>query len=64
MEREKEEAYRVYVSDSLAFYTNFLSNGEGEIPRYIDMINVKPKAPQESMEQHMSRFDKLRRKSE
>ena len=62
MEREKEEAYRDYVSDSLAFYSTVLSRGEVDIPRYHDIVNPKPQKPQETMDQHMSRFDKLRRK--
>lgn len=62
MEREKEEAFRIYVSDSLALYTSVLSRGEIDIPRYADIVNPKPQEPQETMEEHMSRFDKLRRK--
>ena len=62
MEREKEEAFRIYVSDSLALYSSIIGRGEVDIPRYADIINPKPEQPQESMEEHMSRFDKLRRK--
>lgn len=64
MEREKEEAYRNYVSDSLALYTSVLTRGEADVPRYADMVNPKPQKPQETMEEHMSRFDKIRRKKE
>lgn len=64
MEREKEEAFRIYVSDSLALYTSVLARDEVDIPRYVDMVKPKPQKPQETMEEHMSRFDKLRRKKE
>ena len=62
MEREKEEAYKNYVSDSLALYTSILVRGEVDVPRYADMFKRQPVEQQETMEQHMSRFDSLRRK--
>lgn len=62
MEREKEEAFRIYVSDSLALYTTMITRGEIEIPRYADIYKAVPQQPQETSEQIKSRFDKLRRK--
>lgn len=62
MEREKEEAFRIYVSDSLALYTTMITRGEIEIPRYADIYKAVPQQPQESPEEIISRFDKLRRK--
>jgi hypothetical protein len=64
VEREKEEAYKIYVSDSLALYSTFLSKGEAEIPRYVDMFShtKQEDKPQETSEQIYNRFDKLRRK--
>lgn len=64
MEQERAEAYRNYVSDSLALYTRFLTNGEADIPRYADML--RPATSQENVkdksEKIISKFDKLRRK--
>lgn len=62
MEREQEEAYRIYVSDSLALYTTILTRGEIDIPRYSDVVHQQPQKPQESADQIISRFDSLRRK--
>jgi hypothetical protein len=66
MEREKEEAYRIYVSDSLALYSTWMTKGEVDVPRYADMFsNTKQEEkPQETPEEIISRFDKLRRKEE
>lgn len=66
MEREKEEAYRIYVSDSLAFYSTLMTKGEVDVPRYADVFsNTKQEEkPQETPEEIISRFDKLRRKEE
>jgi hypothetical protein len=62
MEREKEEAFRIYVSDSLALYTTMITRGEIDIPRYADIYKAVPQQPQETSEEIISRFDKLRRK--
>ena len=62
MEREKEEAFRIYVSDSLALYTTMITRGEIDIPRYADLYKAVPQQPQETSEEIKSRFDKLRRK--
>jgi hypothetical protein len=62
MEREKEEAFRIYVSDSLALYSTWITKGEVEIPRYADIYKAVPQQPQETSEEIISRFDKLRRK--
>jgi hypothetical protein len=62
MEREKEEAFRIYVSDSLALYTTMITRGEIDIPRYADIYKAVPQQPQETSEEIKSRFDKLRRK--
>lgn len=58
------EAYRNYVSDSLALYTAFLTHGEVEVPRYSDMFNYTKheEKPEETQEQILSRFESLRRK--
>ena len=62
MEREKEEAFRICVSDSLALYTTMITRGEIDIPRYADIYKAVPQQPQETSEEIISRFDKLRRK--
>ena len=62
MEREREEAYRIYVSDSLALYSTMITRGEAEIPRYIDIFKKPPEEKQESSEDIISRFDSLRRR--
>lgn len=61
MESERTEAYRTYMSDAFAFLNTALTRGEIEIPRYADIY--KPKAPQqeETAEQVISRFNKLRK---
>ena len=61
MERERDEAYRIYVSDSLALYSQALTRED--IPRYVDMFK-KNEEPEETAEQIISRFDNLRRKKE
>ena len=61
MEREKEEAYKIYVSDSLALFTTMITRGEIDVPRYADAFKKVNKQPQETSEQIISRFDKLRR---
>ena len=62
MEREKEEAYRIYVSDSLALYSTRITMGEVEIPRYADLFHKKTPETQETSEEIISRFDSLRRR--
>ena len=64
MERERAEAYKIYVSDSLALFMQVLAKEEVEVPRYVDMLKKKEKKPEESAEQIISRFDRLRRKKE
>lgn len=51
------------MSDALALCNKILLRGEN-IPRYYDIINRKEEKPQETAEQVISRFDKLRRKKE
>ena len=53
------------MSDSLALSNQIaakMAGGELEIPRYIDLFKQKNKAPEETPEQIISRFDKLRRR--
>lgn len=64
IEGEKNEAYRVYMSDSLALLNKCLFGGEYDYPRYLDLITKKSAQPKESAEQIKSRFDKLRRRDE
>lgn len=53
------------MSDSLVLINTFLTKGEVNIPRYEDAIRPQAAQPQpETLEQHMSRFDKLRRKGD
>lgn len=59
MERERDEAYRIYVSDSLALYTRILTRDEVDIPRYLDMF--KPPKKPETAEEVKARFNRLRR---
>ena len=62
MENGRTEAYRNYMSDSLVLINTFLTRGEVTIPRYADMIKDHDDQPQqETAEQVISRFDKLRR---
>jgi hypothetical protein len=51
------------MSDALALCNKILLRGEN-IPRFYDIINRKEENPQETAEQVISRFDKLRRKKE
>lgn len=51
------------MSDLLAFSAKIMAGGDIEIPRYYDLINNSQKE-QETPEQVISRFDKLRRKKE
>lgn len=51
------------MSDLLAFSNKIMAGGDIEIPRYYDLINNKQKE-QETPEQIISRFGKLRRTNE
>jgi hypothetical protein len=51
------------MSDLLAFSNRIMAGGDIELPRYYDLIHGKHKE-QETPEQVISRFDKLRRKKE
>ena len=61
MERERAEAFRIYVSDSLALYTRIITKDEINIPRYIDLLKPEEEHPEESDEEIKGRFNRLRR---
>lgn len=63
IESQREEAYKGYVSDTLALFSRFVTGGEVEIPRYSDMIKpIKPeKVEEQNSEDIMAKFNTLRR---
>ena len=61
MQEQRTEAYRVYMSDALVLIDTALARGEVDIPRYADMFQEKPQENEETADQIISRFDKLRR---
>ena len=63
IESQRTEAYRIYMSDSLALSNKMMLGEEADIPRYIDMFKKEPEK-EETPEQIISRFDKLRRREE
>lgn len=55
------------MSDSLALSNKIVAKatgGEIEPPRYADLLKPAPKKPEETPDQVISRFDRLRRKKE
>lgn len=61
-ERQRAQAYQIYMSDALSSVIKIFSGGD--IPRFYNIVNRKEEKPQESAEQVISRFDKLRRNKE
>lgn len=66
MESQRTEAWRIYMSDSLALSNQIAAKaagGEIDIPRYADLFTNAPKKEEETPEQIIARFDKLRRRT-
>ena len=61
IESQRTEAYRIYMSDSLAFLNISLTGNE--YPRYIDLVSTDKK-PTETTEEIISRFNPIVRKNE
>lgn len=64
MESQRTEAWRIYMSDSLALSNQIAAKaagGEIDIPRYADLFKTTPKK-EENPEQIIARFDNLRRR--
>lgn len=64
VEQQRVEAYRNYMSDSFAILHTALTRGTVEVPRYSDLFKEEQDQPQETQDQVVSRFDKLRRDKE